>query len=249
MNYQVISVLVLIALLPYKIIANSHIKYEKTNYYLDDIQKFKKIIHVCPEESSRQYVAPLVNKNGEEFSACEYQYFCHKNEPCVKIHTVNNINYFDYITYGEYLTNINDKSENMIFISCSEKSFKNGMCNTDICEKDSDCFSNNCVKGVCMVNDSNPSYICRTTKENSELKVKCLLAYEEKCNNDNECGDIASCSKDKICVIHNEKDENGNDFMKYIISLIAIIYVIIILIAIYYVRKNNHNEKESIKTI
>jgi len=41
------------------------------------------------------------------------------------------------------------------------------MCDTNICVSNTDCFSNNCVNGVCMINKNKPAYVCRTEKPES----------------------------------------------------------------------------------
>ncbi|ORX63833.1 hypothetical protein BCR32DRAFT_287510 [Anaeromyces robustus] len=201
----------------YKITATP---FQYTNYTIDEIEQFEvKNTLDCQDFSSYSHIYELQNKQGEIFKACEYQYFCHKNSNCIKVLSPQNISSYSTSNknsnFGEYLFNVDDTTEEKILISCSEKRFKKTLCETEICNSDSDCFSNKCVEGTCMINEDDPAYICRTTKENSELKVKCLLAYEEKCQEDSDCGDIATCSKDdKVCII--EKVQEETNYTKYI---------------------------------
>ncbi|ORX61264.1 hypothetical protein BCR36DRAFT_365841 [Piromyces finnis] len=134
---------------------------------------------------------------------------------------------------GEYFSNIKDNNENKIFLSC----------NKNIIQK----FVKKIrVEGICMINNNNPSYICRTTKEGPNFKVKFILTFEEKCTKDDECGDLADCLKNKICVHQNEPEESSNTFMKYIIVFYCCyLSIAIVLIVIYYVKQNDKKEKEN----
>jgi len=142
----------------------------------------------------------------------------------------------------------NKKDENslcdidkLILISCNKTQFEKKLCSTDICVSNQDCFSNNCVDGVCVVNDENPAYICRTRVENSDLKVKCLLAYEEKCAEDNECGDYTRCGKEKICLKESTKSDS---LTMYLISALLTIILILFGVGIYLIIKYHHKITE-----
>eukprot|EP00833_Pecoramyces_ruminatium_P017901 jgi/Orpsp1_1/1191933/evm.model.d7180000089482.1 len=149
----------------------------------------------CPENSSFNIYVNFETRTGEKYDVCDYQYYCHKNENCIKLNSSTGLN--DPLRYGEFVTNLDNKDEKIIQASCNEKSIKEGSCSTDKCTVDADCFSNKCKDNICVTDDDNPSYICRTMKENSEFKVKCLLNYEKKCNNDLECANEGFCRSDK----------------------------------------------------
>eukprot|EP00833_Pecoramyces_ruminatium_P000279 jgi/Orpsp1_1/1174311/evm.model.c7180000049633.1 len=134
---------------------NAFTTYEETKYYLQNVEGFtvENNTYYCPpEESSLDRVVSLTNRNGEKFTACEYQYFCHEDEPCLKVHSANNINNFPTdrvnLNYGEYLVDINDNNKKKILVSCSNVRLKKDRCITETCNSNSDCFSENCVKGV-----------------------------------------------------------------------------------------------------
>jgi len=75
------------------------------------------------------------------------------------------------------------------FGSCSKPGYESGICSTTPCQNNRECFSNNCVNGICMVNDDNPIYHCENYFDNNVEKriVKCSLFREGRCNNDKEC--------------------------------------------------------------
>ncbi|OUM59910.1 hypothetical protein PIROE2DRAFT_14433 [Piromyces sp. E2] len=180
---------------------DAYITYEETTYRISDVESFK--VYVTTSTATTIF----------HFSACEYHYFCHEDEPCLKVHSYNSINnpspFASDNNYGEYLMDIKNNTKKI---------------------------------RICMINPNHPAYVCRTTKENSELKVKCLLAYEEKCKNDSECGDKTSCVNN-ICIDKVEPEENN--FTKYFIIGFAIIFIIIIAIPLYFIIKNNIKDKKN----
>ncbi|OUM59782.1 hypothetical protein PIROE2DRAFT_63561 [Piromyces sp. E2] len=133
---------------------------------------------------------------------------------------------------------------NLILLSCDEKRLKKANCHTDQCNSNTDCYSNNCVNGACMTDPENPAYLCKTVNENNELKVKCLLNYQEQCNNDNECADNAICNIDKICQIERTpetKEENKSNNSIIIIIVVAVIIIILIVLLLFWRRRRSIN--------
>jgi len=130
----------------------------------------------------------------------------------------------------------------LILVSCSEKQREKELCMTDICKRNRDCFSNNCVDGVCMVNDDNPAYICRTVVRKTLPEINCLLAYEEKCTKDSECGDNTHCGKENICINTSSKITG---YKKYIINGIITVLIILFGVGIYLVIKYHNKIEEA----
>ncbi|ORY27140.1 hypothetical protein LY90DRAFT_513526 [Neocallimastix californiae] len=163
-------------------------------------------------------------REGEEFTSCDYQYICNKkNDYCIQMFDPSGVSAYTASSinnvYGYYYNNT---------------FFPNAR----------DCFSNNCVNGVCITNKENPVYICRPVKENSEIKVKCLLVLEEKCNENKDCADNASCTKENVCVIEYEPEEYSEkqSTLPYFIVGGIIIFAVIILLLIFLDKHKNNNK-------
>ncbi|ORX85997.1 hypothetical protein BCR32DRAFT_290341 [Anaeromyces robustus] len=206
----------LIFIITYKSYANRY-GFKYTDYTINDIENFKVIINKteCPEESSYHHSIQFTSRTGEKYQSCDYQYYCHKNEKCIKVNTPYEITdptdsgfYNDYSNFGMAWLNLedNNKNDTLIIDSCNEISLSSEKnCKTDICLSHSDCFSKNCINHICITNPDYPSYTCRTVFENSEYKVKCLKSYEEKCEKDIECANESPCGIDNLCTLRNFK--------------------------------------------
>ncbi|OUM65067.1 hypothetical protein PIROE2DRAFT_7955 [Piromyces sp. E2] len=179
----------------------------------------------CQDYSSTRFPKNFENEGEEKFVACDYNYFCHKNGNCLIFHRRNilDITDLDYV-YGH---NYESENNNLIILSCDESSLKNKSCNTEKCVGPNNCFSNNCVDGICITNKEDPIYNCGTVKENSEFKVKCKLNYEEKCKDDTDCTIDAKCNKDHICQVKSRGYKNTINY--FIVSIFAISTVILII--------------------
>jgi len=209
--------LLLLLLTLYNVAGETIVGYKRSNFTIADIEKIAvQTSSPCPDFSSNETPSYLKDKDGKDFVACEYQYFCHKNEPCLLFNTTSSLTSAlgkNDKVHGYYTYNSLTPTEKIIPLSCSEVQLKEGHCSTESCSSNTDCFSNKCVNNVCMVNSDAPAYVCKTTKENNQLKVKCLLAYQETCNNDAECGDNSTCGIDKVCIIKPKvNDENNKRF-------------------------------------
>ncbi|ORX78485.1 hypothetical protein BCR32DRAFT_270053 [Anaeromyces robustus] len=221
--------------------------YLETNYTITDVENIKvKTNYVCPDDSSSESPSYLTTKTGEEFTVCKYNYYCHKNSYCIKSLSQYSLAK-DYINnfYGSYIINKENPTKKMIILSCNKKTFKNKICTTDSCDSNSDCFSDNCVDGVCMINPDDPVYVCGTTKENSQFKVKCLLNYQENCKSDEECGDNTFCRLGNICL--DKRTTIDHDLKKYLIPVVILIIISLIIFVLYQIEKNNIKEKKNKK--
>jgi len=240
MNCKSFQIFILLIAL-YKVSCEVIIGYKRTNLKIEDIEKIEvQESSPCPDTSSSTTPIYIKNNNGN-FVACEYQYFCHKNEQCLLFNTTSSLytgfgkNSTNQI-HGYYTYNTEKPTEKLIPLSCSEIQLNDGECGTEQCTADSDCFSNKCVNNVCMVNPENPAYVCKTTKEDDKLKVKCLLAYQESCKEDSDCGDNSTCGIDNVCIIQPKVNDQSNT-TKYILIGVALLVVLIIIVVINFIVK------------
>ncbi|ORX77136.1 hypothetical protein BCR32DRAFT_295811 [Anaeromyces robustus] len=207
-----------------------------TNYTIKDIENFKvNNSYPCPNESSFNIADNFISREGEEFTTCDYQYLCNKkNEKCILFNSPSRLaeysSQYENIVKGNAYNDLDEENKEIILVSCSKERFKRNKCSTDTCTKNEDCFSDNCVNGVCMTNKENPIYLCGPVKENSEIKVKCLLSFEEKCNENKDCADNANCTKDKLCVIEKEPESYPEKS-----SIFIVIFAILIILALIFV--------------
>lgn len=124
---------------------------------------------------------------------------------------------------SNYEARVNATYECKNFGSCSQVGLDNEYCSTTTCNHNRECFSNNCVNGTCMTNDSNPTYNCRTSSNNGDYKIKCALLREEKCKSDSECGEEEKCYHN-ICA----KSEYQKSFnYKWLLLIVLIVLVIL----------------------
>jgi len=246
MNCKSIQLFILLITL-YSVSCDIIIGYKRTNYTIDDIEKFEvKESSPCPDTSSSTTPIYLKDIGGKDYVACEYQYFCHKNEQCLLFNTTSSLtsgfgkNTTNQV-HGYYTYNSEKPSEKLIPLSCSEIQLKDGECGTEQCTADSDCYSNKCINNVCMVNNDNPAYICKTTKDGDKLKVKCLLAYQESCKEDSDCGDNSTCGLDNVCIIRPKVNDQSST-TKYILIGVALFIILLIIIIINFIVKNRKKD-------
>jgi len=172
---------------------------------------------------------------------------CHKNENCVHLNMQKNLDDFydfkqyrlysypvciskpnnDIQSFTTYNFRVNATYECKVFGSCSEYGYKNKYCSTPTCEHNRECYSNNCVNGICMTDENNPAYNCRTQKGSGEYdyKIKCSLLREEKCNSDEECGTFEGCHHN-ICTSSSSFKKQYYSFYSMIMSIILVLLFI-----------------------
>ncbi|ORX78217.1 hypothetical protein BCR32DRAFT_301903 [Anaeromyces robustus] len=258
-NSKIISLLLILSISLYKIpLVVYCVTYRPTNYTMQDVENIKVYDNwPCPENSSDEIWKGINLEDGSFIKACEYQYYCHKTGYCIKIETIGELykinNHHVYNgDVGYYIYNSSNitKTEKLIPISCNKKRVKKDRCFTEKCFQNSDCFSNKCIKGVCMTDDNNPTYVCKTVSENSQLKVKCLLSHQEKCKNDNECGDDAICKYDNVCLVigYIEDTVTGKLIMIEFIAFFLLIISLVILYFKYKITTKIKKKKENRET-
>jgi len=124
------------------------------------------------------------------------------------------------LKYGEK----NDRKTKILY-TCNTKS-KNADdgCVTPTCQKNEDCFSNNCVEGICYIQQKNPIYICDIKDDNSTELISCKLNDQEHCVGNEECysnicfNNLCINKKQQELLIKdgdkNEKEANKNNTEK-----------------------------------
>lgn len=84
----------------------------------------------------------------------------------------------------------------------------------------------------------NPVILCRPVKEGSEIKVKCLTSFEEKCKEDKDCADNAICTRNKVCAIGELKEPLDKTIWIVIIIIVSVfVAILILLILIFKLKK------------
>ncbi|ORX78222.1 hypothetical protein BCR32DRAFT_301910 [Anaeromyces robustus] len=235
-NNKSIHLLLILLITLYKIsTVNSkkiNVSYKPTNYTIQDIENFKvETKFPCPENSSDENLIDIKKKDGSIVNGCEYHYYCQKKGNCILLNTNKSLYEIseanDNNIFGFYINNLLNINEILLPISCNEKRIEKGKCMTETCIDNSNCFSNKCINNICITNENNPTYICRTMEENSKLKVKCLLAYQEKCKNDDECGDGGICKNDNVCLIVSSESISKTKRFINIGIILSISFVIV----------------------
>jgi len=119
---------------------------------------FRTNSYPCPKKSSLfNMVLDFETREGEKFKTCDYQYLCNqKSDKCILFNAPMGLGFYEYIngyTQGKAYDIYGNKKDKIILVGCSTKRFKNDLCETDTCKDNKDCFSDNCVNGVCMTNE------------------------------------------------------------------------------------------------
>jgi len=171
----------------------------------------------CPEYANGcQYFiyTKKFNSTSDNYYYCKVNLICQSNKNCFFFNTDKT-----YVTYNSAERGIkyrsrDDLEHTLIFHSCSKSRYDKGRCNTPSCKKNSDCYSNNCVSGICMINSLNPTYICSLRDDNSKDTVSCRLNHQEHCNSNEEChsnicyNNICVDLQEKLDELNNEEDSN-----------------------------------------
>ncbi|ORX49559.1 hypothetical protein BCR32DRAFT_288178 [Anaeromyces robustus] len=67
------------------------------------------------------------------------------------------------------------------------KDILKGICETEICHQNSDCFSNKCDHYTCIAEADRPIYLCSLRTDLPHPKLKCGFNNNIKCKNDDQC--------------------------------------------------------------
>jgi len=155
------------------------------------------------------------NSRGCLYNFCYYKFYC-INSNCISA------------TVYDFNKNFTNKIVNI----CSQEAFNEKKCSTSTCKSNSDCISNNCIKGTCMSNPSAPIVLCSNEYDHGVPFIKCSKTAYEKCNNNNECFS-ENCTKDKYCsknYDYSEQDKSTILFLlKAVIGLLILIIISVII--------------------
>jgi len=164
----------------------------------------------CPDYSN---TCGYINKQKNE-KHCLFTLYCHENEGCLpktKDIYYNNINKTD--TVNEPI-----KSNITIIESCS-KSYKD--CNTRKCTKNSDCYSEICDNGKCLVNVQKPLYICSEKNNN----IICKKSLQESCKSNLECVTQYCDGQTEICIdVDADNPSYGVIIIGFLLFVILVIF-------------------------
>ncbi|KAG4083225.1 hypothetical protein H8356DRAFT_1750214 [Neocallimastix lanati (nom. inval.)] len=225
-----------------------------SNLTMEDVKKLKVI--KPHNESCYLGIKNDIVIDNEKFSYCVYNSMCPKKGNCVFMDFSSPLDYFYMIMNRpttlytqpicrfkdtvpppteDYRKRANATYECKNFGACSKPGYEIGYCSTTPCHHNRECFSNNCVNSICMVNVDNPIYNCRTyDDDNGESKVKCFLHREERCFSDEEC-DVGEKCYGNICgnINYPEKINSNNSSDKSFLVFILLNLIIFVILCIF----------------
>jgi len=237
-NFQVL--LLLLSVFFFKVIKSQNelgYYYGETNFKIKDIKDLKITILSntsdnstdinCPEYSSGPRVIYTkesdTNPTGE-IKFCDVSFACNENKCVYYKSPYNTYMIKDGKQYGIPYKKEGDANNKKLFIhACS---LQNELCFTDTgCQKDGDCFSNNCKQGRCIVDKDKAISLCRIKRNvTDELHLDCKLNVNEFCMKSDKCYTNKCNNNYQICF-----DENAN----YKIKFQKLFYVFIGLILLF----------------
>jgi len=118
-----------------------------------------------------------------------------------------------------------------------------GGCSTEKCTADTDCISNKCVNGTCMVNNNSPFTECTDVTKPSLLnsfrtKMVCGKLEHEECSKDDECAgkcyheamydEEGQKDNTKRCYVHRLKYNFYERISKWVLIGVGIFLIICI---------------------
>jgi len=129
-----------------------------------------------------------------------------------------------------------------IIKSCPVELIENKRCQTDLCDKDEDCFSGSCISQYCASKET--VYLCNGTDETETKPVQCGKYHHMKCKNDDECVSPFKC-KDGYCESYWYKSSYHRPNWKYIVlwCVLGVLLVLILIYAIWFIKKKCQNKK------
>jgi len=242
----------ILSLLICPLVFSENVDFTYSKYTINDIKKFD-IVEECSSNSDCPNFAIECAKN-----KCVYPEFaCSGNQNCYTLNPNKNFNMFlnddDNSVYTVLDENNNNKK--IIAKSCNlSKDFDRNYddipdnCTTAKCSSNDECLSNNCISGICQVNNSSPTYHCK----NNGIYYVCNELLDEHCTNDNNCASYKCHESAYICVKesspieggNNDDDENSSS-KGLIIACIAILVIIILMVlcCILCMKRSTKNKK------
>lgn len=143
------------------------------------------------------------NSVSDNYYYCKINLICHLNSGCYFFNTDNTYTLHDLYEKGIQYRNKDNLDKTFIMHSCNKYQYDKGLCFTPSCEKNSDCFSNNCIGGTCMINYLTPAYICSLRDDIYKEIVSCRLNLQEKCKSNEDCH--SNTCYNNICLDTEEK--------------------------------------------
>ncbi|ORX51865.1 hypothetical protein BCR36DRAFT_411815 [Piromyces finnis] len=181
-------------------------------FRLEDVKKLP-IISCSDDSQCPDYSRGCTYDYEIDIGVCDMDFFCNKINGCVSIlesfDSANSPN----LIIDSYQTVKDDKNKNL-----------------PKCKSNSDCFTNQCSEGICLVDDSDPIYNCVVAELGvHQSHINCALASNQICYDDldcisNQCFDV--CEDNYYN--HNSGDNiSSQSFAKAIIYFLLILSLVL----------------------
>ncbi|OUM62351.1 hypothetical protein PIROE2DRAFT_61969 [Piromyces sp. E2] len=136
---------------------------------------------------------------------------------------------YDRIQYGKRFTNEKDPTKTLFIHSCV---MGDENCLFEKCTSNSECFSNNCLDGRCLVNNEQPRYICQVKRKLDNFTIGCALNINEKCQENKECISGYCNQYRRICFDNDAKYQAGF-VTNYFFIIMGIVMLILLTFILY----------------
>jgi len=170
---------------------------------------------------------------------CDFSFACHKDKCIYYKSPYTTFIIKNNTQHSLQFSKEDNENEKLIIHSCLKKDeYCNSSKNDIKCKENSDCFSNICDNGRCVVNSEYPLKLCRVKYDaEEEFSIGCGLDINEPCKIHTECDTEYCSSYTKICF-------NGNityrfsPLSQYFFVLLGFIMLILLslVLYLYYIR-------------
>ncbi|OUM57614.1 hypothetical protein PIROE2DRAFT_70044 [Piromyces sp. E2] len=176
---------------------------------------FKSDVLKIDVDKEKDGSCPPYSMGAYDSKACSYRFFC-RDEVCYPV-TNNSTNTVEFTGKNGQVETYNIDNWSVDYEAAKRP-----------CDKDSDCFSNKCTKGVCTLNEKAELTQCMDNYNYNYGNEVIHFSYKISMN----CGKAAhvKCSEDSECASNNCKDgECNNDNYKPMKESHALLYSLLII--------------------
>ena len=140
----------------------------------------------------------------------------------------------------------NNLNKSLIIHSCLKKDeFCNSSPNDVKCTSNSQCFSNLCDKGRCVINGDYPLKLCRVAYDGDEnFSMGCGLDINESCSDHQDCDTQYCSSYARIC-FNSKLTYRFSPMYQYIIISIGFLVLLMLSVILYLYYINDKPESMS----
>jgi len=160
----------------------------------------------CPKYSGGcQYFVNIEKFSDRHNYYCKYNFVCLSEKNCYFFISDYNSVVSEGVKkeYNTYMEKFGKKKTKILETCNIETKNNKNDCVTPTCKINDDCFSNNCIGGICYTQKSKPIYICGIRDDDSPELISCKLNIQEECLSNKDCN--SSICFNNVCINKQSK--------------------------------------------